>query len=175
MTMSAIFCCSSVSPYRPQTLDHEAKFTAFMTWVDLQATSQVLNDDSSAVDDAPYAVQLVRQINYGPQESVRYFVLVDKSLKFAEVREDTLLKSNFEKVNSYVTMENCYTFGFCVDTLLGTRTSSVEHTISSTKSICTKEIPLMHIIGESTLPDHLETSTCVFGDKRYIHRNRRFH
>ena len=72
--MSAMFCCSSIKPYRPRVLDHEAEFSAFMSWASLSTTSRVSTDDCSAVDSAPYTIQLVRQINYGPQESIRYFV-----------------------------------------------------------------------------------------------------
>lgn len=100
--MSAtIFCCSSISPYRPRRLDHEAKFTAFTRWAHLQKPSAVLDDGSaSIIDSAPYAVQLVRQINYGPQESIRYFVPAGDGSNFLEAAEDDLVKSNFEKLNS---------------------------------------------------------------------------
>jgi hypothetical protein len=102
--MSAtIFCCSSASPYRPRPLDHEAKFTAFTRWALLQKASYMINDDtSSIVDNAPYAVQLVRQINYGPQESIRYFVPASDGSNFAETTENDLVKSNFKKLNSYL-------------------------------------------------------------------------
>lgn len=98
--MSAIFCCTSINPYRPGRLDHDAKLDAFMQWAQLQTTSLVLEDNSSLVSNAPYAIQLVRQVNYGPQESIRYFVPASNS--FAEATEDDLLKINFEKVNSYL-------------------------------------------------------------------------
>jgi hypothetical protein len=99
--MSAtIFCCSSVSPYRPQLLDHEAKFTAFTNWALLQKVSPLIGDSSSIIDNAPYVVQLVRQINYGPQESIRYFVPASDGSNFAETTENDLVKSNFKKLNS---------------------------------------------------------------------------
>ena len=97
--MAAVFCCSSISPYRPRQLDHEAKFRTFTRWAGLQTTSMV-PADGSLVSTAPYAVQLVRQINYGPQESIRYFVPASNSSDFAETEEDDLLTSNFEKLNS---------------------------------------------------------------------------
>ena len=99
--MSALFCCSSISPFRPRHLDHEAKFTTFMRWTSLLTTSLVPVDDS-LVSGAPYAVQLVKQINYGPQESIRYFVPASNGSDFAEATEDDLLESNFEKLNSYL-------------------------------------------------------------------------
>ncbi|KAL9120833.1 MAG: hypothetical protein Q9187_002612 [Circinaria calcarea] len=98
--MSAVFCCSSISPFRPRQLDHEAKFRTFMRWAGLQTTSLV-PVDGSLVGSAPYAIQLVRQINYGPQESIRYFVPASNGSDFAEATEDDLLKSNFDKLNSY--------------------------------------------------------------------------
>jgi hypothetical protein len=100
--MSAIFCCSSISPYRPRQLDHEAKFGAFLRWAALQTTSLVPGDGPSLVSSVPYAIQLVRQINYGPQESIIYFVPTSDGSGFTEATEDELLKSNFEKLNSYL-------------------------------------------------------------------------
>ena len=46
--MSAIFCCSSISPYRPGLLDHEAKFTAFMCWASLHKSSLAVDDESAS-------------------------------------------------------------------------------------------------------------------------------
>ena len=103
--MSAIFCCSSISPYRPRQLDHEAKFRSFIHWAGLQTTALV-PVDGSLVSSAPYAIQLVKQINYGPQESTRYFIPASNGSDFAESTEDNLLDSNFEKVNSYVIMNS---------------------------------------------------------------------
>ena len=62
--------------------------------------------DGSLVSTAPYAVQLVKQINYGPQESIRYFVPASNGSDFAEAEEDDLLTSNFEKMNSYLIMNS---------------------------------------------------------------------
>lgn len=99
--MSNILCCSSIRLYRPRQLDHEAKFRAFMSWAGLQTASLVPTDGCSAASSAPYAIQLVRQINYGPQESIRYFIPAGNGSNFMEATEDNLLMSNFEKVNSY--------------------------------------------------------------------------
>ncbi|KAK8055651.1 hypothetical protein PG993_000878 [Apiospora rasikravindrae] len=50
----------------------------------------------------PFAVQLVRQVNYGPLESKRYFAPSSASLsEFVEVAEDDLIQANFQKLNSY--------------------------------------------------------------------------
>ena len=99
---TTIFCCSSVSPYRPRRLDHETKFTAFTRWALVQKSyPPVDNGSTSTLNGALYAVQLVRQINYGPQESIRYFVPASDGSNFAEATEDDLIKSNFEKLNSY--------------------------------------------------------------------------
>lgn len=71
-----------------------------MNWADLQTTALIPTDDSFLVGSAPYAIQLVKQINYGPQESIRYFVLGGTDTDFTEATEHSLIKSNFEKVNS---------------------------------------------------------------------------
>lgn len=104
-TMSAIFCCSSISPYRPRQLDHEPKFKSFVYWAGLQTTALVPLD-GSFVSSAPYAIQLVKQVNYGPKESTRYFFPASNGSDYAESTENDLLASNFEKVNSYVIMNS---------------------------------------------------------------------
>lgn len=102
--MATIFCCSSISPYRPRPLDHDDKFATFMRWTTSHKPSADVNDDfSTTVETAPYAVQLVRQVNFGPQESIRYFVPAIGGSHFTETTEDSLIKSNFEKLNSYLT------------------------------------------------------------------------
>lgn len=102
MTMREVFCCSNMEPYRPRRLDHEPKFTAFMTWAGSVTTSLTSNDRRAPVSSAPYAVQIVRQVNFGPQESIRYFIPAGGGSVFAEATEDDLLKANFEKLNSYL-------------------------------------------------------------------------
>jgi hypothetical protein len=100
IVMSEIFCCSSISPYRPRVLGHEDIFLAFLQWA--QSHNLAVDDSSTVIDTAPYAVQLVKQVNYGPQESIRYFVPAISGSHFIEVDEDSLIKSNFEKLNSYI-------------------------------------------------------------------------
>ena len=103
--MSSLFCCASVEAYRPQRLDHEAKFTNFMSWATYPRESAQggNNGDNSIAGDLnpPYLVQLVRQINYGPLESKRYFMPLEVANDaFAEVSEDDLIQANFQKLNS---------------------------------------------------------------------------
>ncbi|KAI0437931.1 hypothetical protein F4803DRAFT_536861 [Xylaria telfairii] len=97
--MSSIFCCSSIEAYRPARLDHEAKFDCFMRWA--RSDPVASTKGSSLISEAQYAVQLVRQVNYGPQESIRYFIPVDSNSAFLEVAENDLLSVNFEKLNSF--------------------------------------------------------------------------
>ncbi|RWA04517.1 hypothetical protein EKO27_g10587 [Xylaria grammica] len=97
--MSSIFCCSAIKAYRPARLDHEAKFNHFMRWAESDPVAPA--SGSSLSSEAPYAIQLVRQVNYGPQESVRYFIPLDDSSAFLEVTEDNLLSANFQKLNSF--------------------------------------------------------------------------
>jgi hypothetical protein len=99
IAMATILCCPSVRPYRPRLLDHEDKFQAFLRWI---PSAKLSVDESCAIiDNAPYAVQVVKQVNYGPQESIRYFVPTIDGAHFVEMNEDSLIKSNFEKLNSY--------------------------------------------------------------------------
>merc|ERR1739848_234868 len=101
MTMCEVFCCPKLEPYRPRRLDHEPKFTAFMTWAGSVTTSLTSNDKHAPVHSAPYAVQVVRQVNFGAQESIRYFIPASEGSVFAESTEDDLLQANFETLNSY--------------------------------------------------------------------------
>lgn len=96
--MPALFCCSSIQPYRPKRLDHEHKFDKFMQWA--KSTSAKLDVVPIFIVSADYVVQLVRQANYGPQESVRCFMTVNDGIEFTEVRENDLIAANFEKLNS---------------------------------------------------------------------------
>ena len=97
--MSSIFCCTSVAPYKNRRLDHESKFDSFMSWAKTAGTVSSL--DSSDID-APYAVQFVRQVNYGPVESKRYFVPSSSGDLFNEIDEGHLIRANFKKLNTYV-------------------------------------------------------------------------
>jgi hypothetical protein len=101
-----VFCCSNLQPYRPKTLDHEPEFTDFISWaarasLGTSCAAEKSSDTSGATEHYPYAVQLVRQVNYGPLESKRYFVPQDNPAKdFVEVTVEDLVDANFEKVNS---------------------------------------------------------------------------
>jgi hypothetical protein len=66
-------------------------------------SSPAVIGDSTLINNAPYAVQLVRQVNHGPQESIRYFIPAINGTDFTETTEDSLVESNFEKLNSYLT------------------------------------------------------------------------
>ncbi|KFY20893.1 hypothetical protein V491_03340 [Pseudogymnoascus sp. VKM F-3775] len=58
---------------------------------------RILSDDSSV-----YALQVVRQVNYGPLESKRYFVSGDggRGAIFNKITEGDLIETNFEKLNA---------------------------------------------------------------------------
>ncbi|EGU72392.1 hypothetical protein IWW34DRAFT_905835 [Fusarium oxysporum f. sp. albedinis] len=104
--MSLVFCCDAVEPYRPQYLSHQAKFNNFMSWASFPRISTPENGDGASHDliqlSPPYAVQLVRQVNYGPLESKRYFIPTDGTESdFVEVIENDLIQANFQKVNTY--------------------------------------------------------------------------
>ncbi|KAI8266680.1 hypothetical protein K4K58_009379 [Colletotrichum sp. SAR11_239] len=104
--MSALLCCESLKPYKALRTDHEARFTQFMAWAkDSQPT---VIEETSKIDSSNrlplYAIQLVRQVNYGPLESKRYFVsFADRTHSYVEVAEDFLIQANFQKVNLYGT------------------------------------------------------------------------
>jgi hypothetical protein len=99
--MDPIFCCSSVQPYRHTTLDHEHKFRAFKTWVAAphNATKEAPTPEANLLENkATYILQVVRQINFGPLESKRYFARGDEV--FHEVTEKDLVDANYQKLNA---------------------------------------------------------------------------
>ncbi|KAF2812416.1 uncharacterized protein BDZ99DRAFT_266245 [Mytilinidion resinicola] len=105
--MSSIFCCSQVGPYKSRFLNHESKFQEFVQWAAFPAASSVEEQKDVVLLLSelgyPYVVQVVRQVNYGPIESKRYFVVTkgkDGKEPFVEVTEDHLIQGNYEKLNS---------------------------------------------------------------------------
>ncbi|KAE8371488.1 hypothetical protein BDV26DRAFT_298751 [Aspergillus bertholletiae] len=102
-TLTPIFCCSRISPYRPQIVEQEGKFNKFLEWARLTVISEVSSDNDTSSPVPDYAVQLVKQVNYGALESRRYFIpRRDLSgVEFIEVNEQWLIEKNFEKLNSY--------------------------------------------------------------------------
>lgn len=162
-TMSSIFCCNAITPYRPATLAHESKFMPFIAWArrstSFPAPNSVSYFDDPAVLPA-YAIQLVQQVNYGPIDSKRYFIpspsSQDQSASaFVEVVEQDLIVGNFEKLNSYVwfasldstpsQIANRYWYKTDI------RTLSVKHTTSFLRWMFTRRIPETSITGGSIL------------------------
>ncbi|KAH6963213.1 hypothetical protein FAVG1_10942 [Fusarium avenaceum] len=99
--MSSLFCCSSIEPYRSQYLSHQSKFNNFMAWASFPKDSSPGEVNMSNVAPS-FAVQLVRQVNFGPLESKRYFIPTDAiEDDFVEITEGDLIQANFQKVNTY--------------------------------------------------------------------------
>ncbi|KAJ0123613.1 mfs multidrug transporter [Diaporthe amygdali] len=99
--MASLFCCGSIKPYRPQALSHESKFIQFMRWANSTTGTTSSAGSVDLVETAPdFVVQLVRQVNFGPLESKRYFAPTEGD-KFVEVSENDLVQANFQKLNSY--------------------------------------------------------------------------
>ena len=75
-----------------------------MTWAAFPGAAAPCDDDDGKVDLAelkpPFVVQLVRQVNYSPLESTRYFIPVEGKDELIEVVEDDLVQANFQKLNS---------------------------------------------------------------------------
>ncbi|EXM19077.1 hypothetical protein RAB80_015016 [Fusarium oxysporum f. sp. vasinfectum] len=103
--MSTLFCCDAIEPYRSQYLSHQSKFDNFMSWGSFPKEFTVdigdVQHDLSQLNPS-YAVQLVRQVNFGPLESKRYFITKDSSEgQYMEVSEQVLIQANFKKANTY--------------------------------------------------------------------------
>jgi hypothetical protein len=74
--MSSIFCCSNMQPYKNRTLSHESKFRTFTLWASYPKECNITVDLPSAAD-VTFAVQVVKQTNFGPLDSKRYFATTD--------------------------------------------------------------------------------------------------
>ncbi|KAM0260043.1 hypothetical protein ACHAQJ_002967 [Trichoderma viride] len=97
--MPDLFCCPSIKPYRPRRLDHEEKFDRFMQWAKFASSNP--SEGYLLITDSQYAVQLVKQVNFGSQESIRYFIPASNGIEYVEITESNLLEANFKKLNSY--------------------------------------------------------------------------
>lgn len=98
--MSSIFCCSNIQGYRNRILSHEPKFKTFTAWATYPKESDIVSSDAApSATDITFAVQLVKQTNYGPLDSKRYFVTGPDGT-FVEVTEQWLIDANFEKLNT---------------------------------------------------------------------------
>lgn len=151
-----IFCCSSIRPYRPQYLSHENKFTSFVAWASFPTKSCIAGVTDLRSISVPFAMQLVRQVNFGPLESKRYFVPHEGTENvFDELGEDDLVQANFQKVNTYVFVGQFF-FPIANDRLLGTRTTSAKYTISSLSLMCIRRTRSMSTTGERTWQDQRE-------------------
>jgi hypothetical protein len=98
--MSSIFCCSSIQGYKNRILSHEPKFQTFMAWASYPKESSAVSSKTAPTStDITFAVQLVRQTNYGPLDNKRYFITGSDGA-FVEVTEQWLVDANFEKLNT---------------------------------------------------------------------------
>ncbi|KAL7918536.1 hypothetical protein ACQKWADRAFT_330568 [Trichoderma austrokoningii] len=97
--MAELFCCQAIKPYRPRRLDHEGKFDRFMQWA--KHASSDPSDSFLLNSNMEYDVQLVKQANFGPKESIRYFTLAKGDSGSIEMTENDLFEANFEKLNSH--------------------------------------------------------------------------
>lgn len=89
---------------------HEPKFSAFLRWATFPKESTVQSSEEQAIKlsnmDHPHVIQLVKQINFGALESVRYFAATGgkgEEEAFHEVEEADLIAANYQKVNTSVT------------------------------------------------------------------------
>lgn len=99
--MSSIFCCGNTTSYKNRSLSHEPKFNSFMAWGKVPKTTSPSTDVDISPTDVTFAVQVVRQVNFGPLESKRYFVQPNGGGdEFVEVTEQWLLDANFQKLNT---------------------------------------------------------------------------
>lgn len=84
-------------------MSHESKFIDFMAWArfprESPAQGGIVQDSLDGLDPS-YAVQFVRQVNFGPLESKRYFVPAKDNNGFIEVSESALIAANFQKLNT---------------------------------------------------------------------------
>jgi hypothetical protein len=96
--MSSVFCCFNTQPYKNSTLSHEYNSQTFTSWASYPTESGI-TDDLPSAGDVTFAVQVVKQTNFGPLDSKRYFATTDDDA-FIEVTEQWLIDANFQKLNT---------------------------------------------------------------------------
>jgi len=83
---------------------HESKFTSFMSWAAFPRESNANSSDDAAYITCPsYVVQIIKQVNFGPLESKRYFAHNASGSgdeAFVEILEKWLIEANFQKLNT---------------------------------------------------------------------------
>jgi hypothetical protein len=103
--MSTIFCCPGAKPYKNRAISEESKFRNFITWAESINESEVHSDDLPTPISVSFAVRVIRQVNFGPLESKRYFIHSGENSgdkAFVEVTEQWLIDANFQKLNAQV-------------------------------------------------------------------------
>jgi hypothetical protein len=89
-TPTEVFCCRGKTPYKPRRTDHEDLFSAFQEISSDNCSTPVgLGEDR--------AVQVVKQQNFGPVLSSRYFKLPN----FEEISQSEFISSNYKRLNSF--------------------------------------------------------------------------
>ena len=109
------FCCDNVQPYPcPSRTDHDEKFNPFIkVALDTTATDFISSTTGSSGSEPsaaqyPYVIRFVKQVNYGPVESKRFFApgtstnsSGSEGIRYVELLEEDLITANFTKVNIY--------------------------------------------------------------------------
>jgi hypothetical protein len=75
-----------------------------MSWAAFPRESEAKSPDGAASITCPsYVVQIVKQVNFGPLESKRYFAHNESNSgdeAFLEIPEKWLIDANFQKLNT---------------------------------------------------------------------------
>jgi len=103
--MSSVFCCSRAQSYKNKNLSEESKFRAFLAWAEYPKESEIYSTSKATVTTTTYAIQIVKQVNFGPLESKRYYMFngaEGDGDAFVEVTEQWLIDANFQKLNAFV-------------------------------------------------------------------------
>lgn len=95
-----IFCCASIEGFKNRTIDHEDKFRKFLAWAKFPKNSELDIAATPSSAGTAYAIQVVRQVNYGPIDFKRYFLIDAAGHGVTGVSEKVLIDSNFQKLNT---------------------------------------------------------------------------
>ncbi|KAI0789185.1 hypothetical protein C8Q75DRAFT_766887 [Abortiporus biennis] len=72
--MSTLFCCTAREQYKPRTVVHELTLNSFVGWSKFPKQSICESDELN--QNVDYVIELLRQIDFGPEESRRYFLVM---------------------------------------------------------------------------------------------------
>ncbi|KAL4244108.1 hypothetical protein ABKN59_010734 [Abortiporus biennis] len=103
--MSTLFCCTAREQYKPRTVVHESTLNSFVKWSKFPKQSICESDEATLRElnqNVDYVIELLRQIDFGSEESRRYFlVMKGPDEPFVEVMKEFVDAEGYKEAKSF--------------------------------------------------------------------------